>query len=70
MGLGKTVQTVAFLLAIMGRQKNSEGSPVMIVAPSSLLTNWEREIKAWGSLGNRNFTIVKYSGNSRDSMYP
>ena len=35
MGLGKTVQALAFLRSVKGRS--------LVVAPSSLLTNWERE---------------------------
>ncbi|MEK0445309.1 MAG: hypothetical protein RLZZ399_630 [Verrucomicrobiota bacterium] len=35
MGLGKTVQALAFLRSVSGRS--------LVVAPSSLLTNWERE---------------------------
>lgn len=35
MGLGKTVQALAFLRTLTGRR--------LVVAPSSLLTNWERE---------------------------
>jgi SNF2 family DNA or RNA helicase len=37
MGLGKTVQALAFLRSVKGRS--------MVVAPSSLLTNWEREAR-------------------------
>lgn len=38
MGLGKTVQAIAFLLA-----HASEG-PSMVVAPASVVTNWQREM--------------------------
>jgi hypothetical protein len=37
MGLGKTVQTLAFLLLQRG------SGPALIVCPTSLLTNWQRE---------------------------
>ncbi len=43
MGLGKTVQTLALLLSIKQEDKTK---PVraLIVAPTSVVTNWEREI--------------------------
>ncbi len=42
MGLGKTVQALAMLLKI----KNEHGhAPVLVVAPTSVLPNWEREIE-------------------------
>lgn len=39
-GLGKTVQALAVL-------KATEGRPAVIVCPSSLRTNWEREARRW-----------------------
>ncbi len=42
MGLGKTVQALALLLKV----KNEEGpQPALVVAPTSVLPNWEREIE-------------------------
>lgn len=44
MGLGKTIQTLALLL----REKERLGkfsTPVLLVAPTSVVTNWEREIR-------------------------
>jgi len=43
MGLGKTIQTIALLL----REKESAGklsAPALLIAPTSVVTNWEREI--------------------------
>ena len=42
MGLGKTLQILAFLMWYI--EQNPEGLPTMIVAPVSLLDNWEREL--------------------------
>ncbi|KOR76885.1 DEAD/DEAH box helicase [Paenibacillus solani] len=43
MGLGKTVQVITTLLE---RQRHgSEGSPVLIICPTSLLGNWQRELQ-------------------------
>ncbi|WP_147199945.1 type I Zorya anti-phage system protein ZorD [Pantoea sp. CCBC3-3-1] len=42
MGLGKTLQILTFLMWYI--EKNPDGLPTMIVAPVSLLDNWEREL--------------------------
>jgi superfamily II DNA or RNA helicase len=41
MGLGKTVQTIAVLLAVKQEEKALRA---LIVAPTSVVTNWEREL--------------------------
>ncbi|MDR1209658.1 MAG: DEAD/DEAH box helicase [Clostridiales bacterium] len=41
MGLGKTIQVISLLLAEKGRT----GRPSIVVAPTSLVYNWESEIK-------------------------
>jgi SNF2 family DNA or RNA helicase len=44
MGLGKTIQTISLLL----REKEKMGklsAPVLLIAPTSVVTNWEREIE-------------------------
>ncbi len=42
MGLGKTVQTIALLLAVKQEEKTVSA---LIVAPTSVVTNWERELE-------------------------
>jgi len=42
MGLGKTIQTLAAILNLKETGKLQQGA--LIIAPASLLTNWEREI--------------------------
>ncbi|ANI90687.1 helicase SNF2 [Arachidicoccus ginsenosidimutans] len=42
MGLGKTIQTLTFLSHL---KKNSETFKALVVCPTSLLYNWENEIK-------------------------
>ncbi len=44
MGLGKTIQTIALLL----HEKDARGAlpgPTLLVCPTSVVTNWEREVK-------------------------
>ena len=46
-GLGKTLQTIAFLVWLKSHMANSMTSnrgPVLVVAPTSLLENWEQEV--------------------------
>jgi superfamily II DNA or RNA helicase len=46
-GLGKTLQTIAFLTWLQsrdGRRDETRTGPVLIVAPTSLLENWEQEV--------------------------
>ena len=38
MGLGKTIQTIAYLLAAKER-------PSLVVCPTSVISNWEKELK-------------------------
>ena len=45
MGLGKTIQTIAFL-AHLACEKHVWG-PHLIVVPTSVMLNWEMEIKKW-----------------------
>lgn len=40
MGLGKTIQAISFMLS-----NKDKGLPSLVVAPSTLVYNWEREIK-------------------------
>ncbi|HYQ16146.1 MAG TPA: DEAD/DEAH box helicase [Polyangiaceae bacterium] len=43
MGLGKTVQLISYLLA-RREQRGPEQPPALLVAPTSVLGNWEREL--------------------------
>ncbi|MBE9076485.1 DEAD/DEAH box helicase [Romeria aff. gracilis LEGE 07310] len=46
MGLGKTIQLIAFLLYL--RQEKALDGPVLLVCPTSVLTNWDREVRRFG----------------------
>ncbi|NJK36750.1 MAG: DEAD/DEAH box helicase [Oscillatoriales cyanobacterium RM2_1_1] len=43
MGLGKTIELIAFLLHL--QEQNALNQPVLLVCPTSVLGNWEREVK-------------------------
>ncbi|CAM6017954.1 unnamed protein product [Sphagnum balticum] len=59
MGLGKTVQAVAFLAVL--RHLDGDPGPHLLVAPASLLENWERELKKWCP----SFSVLLYHGAQR-----
>lgn len=42
MGLGKTIQTISYILHI--KEKNKHTKPFLLVCPTSLLSNWQREL--------------------------
>ena len=46
MGLGKTIQTIAFLLHL--QEQAALQQPTLLVCPTSVLGNWEREVKKFG----------------------
>ncbi|MBW4472698.1 MAG: DEAD/DEAH box helicase [Stenomitos rutilans HA7619-LM2] len=59
MGLGKTIQLIAFLLHLK-EQKTLE-YPTLLVCPTSVLGNWEREVKKFGPTLN----AFLYHGDKR-----
>jgi len=46
MGLGKTIQLITFLLHL--QEQNALKAPTLLVCPTSVLGNWEREVKKFG----------------------
>ena len=46
MGLGKTIQTIAFLLHL--KEQDALPKPTLLVCPTSVIGNWEREVKKFG----------------------
>ncbi|MEM6351567.1 MAG: DEAD/DEAH box helicase [Cyanobacteria bacterium P01_D01_bin.14] len=59
MGLGKTVQLIAFLLKL--REENALAGPVLLVCPTSVLTNWQREVRRFGP----DLKTLVYHGDKR-----
>lgn len=60
MGLGKTVQTIA-LLAHLALERADWG-PHLVVAPTSVMLNWEMEFKKWCPA----FKILTYYGTIKE----
>ena len=63
MGLGKTIEVLALLLH---RQEKSPktGAPTLLICPTSLLGNWEREISKFAPT----LPCFVHHGNNRDSL--
>ena len=63
MGLGKTIEVLALLLH---RQQRSpaKGAPTLLVCPTSLLGNWEREIAKFAPT----LPVFVHHGNNRDRL--
>jgi len=60
MGLGKTIQTIAFLAHLACDRGN--WGPHLIVVPTSVMLNWEMEIKKWCPA----FKVLVYYGSQRE----
>jgi non-specific serine/threonine protein kinase len=63
MGLGKTIQTLALLLH--QKQENIAQSPSLLVAPTSLLGNWQAEAKRF----TPDLKVLILAGDNRDALY-
>lgn len=60
MGLGKTVQLIAYLLKIHAQSETN--TPSLIVCPTSVLGNWQKEIKRFAP----SLTVHTHYGPSRE----
>jgi SNF2 family DNA or RNA helicase len=45
MGLGKTIQYIAYLLEVKKEGASSEVGPSLLICPTSLVGNWEKELR-------------------------
>jgi len=59
MGLGKSAELIGFLLHL--QEQNSLEYPTLIICPTSVLGNWEREIKKFGP----SLKVWLHHGNKR-----
>ncbi len=60
MGLGKTIQVIAFLLYLKEKYPNNKAS-VLVVCPTSVLFNWQREFKKFAP----NLEVILHHGPNR-----
>ncbi|MEX2399262.1 MAG: DEAD/DEAH box helicase [Rhodothermales bacterium] len=60
MGLGKTVQTLA-LLHLQRHGESRRGGPYLVVAPTSIVYNWQREVERF----TPDLTTLNYTGPDR-----
>lgn len=67
MGLGKTLQVLAFITSAFEREPDL--SPAMIVAPASLLENWQEEIGRFFEPGSLR-TVIAYGDNLASLRVP
>ncbi|MAY48283.1 MAG: hypothetical protein CML65_23940 [Rhodobacteraceae bacterium] len=69
-GLGKTLQTIAFVTWLKEHMKQPAAAnrgPILIVAPTSLLRNWEQEVES--HVEGRGFgTLIRLYGGSLGSQ--
>ena len=69
-GLGKTLQTIAFLTWLKEHMSDSTAAqrgPILIVAPTSLLRNWEQEVET--HVEGRGFgTLIRLYGSALSSQ--
>ncbi|KAE9112912.1 Chromodomain-helicase-DNA-binding protein 6 [Phytophthora fragariae] len=63
MGLGKTIQTLSFLNLLRDDPKIKIRGPFLIVAPLSLIVQWQNECETWTTM---NCVVYHGNGGSRD----
>ena len=63
MGLGKTLQVISILLS----DKTAENKPSIVVAPTSLIYNWEKEIHKFAP--QLNATVIAGAATQRRELY-
>jgi chromodomain-helicase-DNA-binding protein 7 len=66
MGLGKTIQSVGFLHQLRFNPKTKVNGPFLIVAPLSLINQWQGEIETWAP--KMNCLVYHGSSEARDAI--
>lgn len=67
MGLGKTIQLLTFIVNYL--EKSTDPKPCLVVAPVSLLDNWQNELEKFFDSSNLK-TLKLYGKTLSDSKYP
>lgn len=60
MGLGKTIQSAAFLLELQNQPATQVRAPFLIVAPLSLVGQWQSELMSWAP----DLNVLLYHGSA------
>lgn len=63
MGLGKSLQTICFIKAVL---KEKENIRILIVSPTSLIYNWQKEFDKFAS--ELNYTVIAEGKNKRHEI--
>ncbi len=68
MGLGKTIQALTWILRAFdeGREEEMAEHPVLVVCPTSVASNWQREAERFVP----SLTALRLTGPNRDKLYP
>ena len=66
MGLGKTVQLITYLLEIHARPETK--TPSLIICPTSVLGNWQKEIERFAPSLDRSYTLWTVSREGRGTF--
>ena len=61
MGLGKTIQVLAFIQHLKNQSELSK--PILLIAPTSVLTNWKREAFTF----TPELSLIEHYGPQRSS---
>jgi hypothetical protein len=66
MGLGKTIQSMCFLKQLQDQQATGVRGPFLIVAPLSLIGQWQSEARTWAP--DLNVVLYHGSADARDFL--
>jgi SNF2 family DNA or RNA helicase len=66
MGLGKTIQSTCFLHQLRSMPTTRVNGPFLIVAPLSLISQWQGEVETWAP--KMNCIVYHGSSEARDTI--
>jgi SNF2 family DNA or RNA helicase/uncharacterized Zn finger protein len=62
MGLGKTIQVICVMLYLKNEKHITDKNPILVIAPTSLLSNWQKEIQRFAP----DLSVAVHHGPQRD----